>query len=65
MPQAQLNACLSLTHQLPAIANQLSAIAKQLKIANQLKAFELKRAADPSLKASYEWIAEIDRIIAD
>ena len=54
--QAQLNACMSITYQLPAIA-------KQLRIANQLKALELKRAADPSVKAPYEWTAEIDRIL--
>ena len=33
--QAQLNACMSIVYQLPAIA-------KQLKIANKLKAWELK-----------------------
>lgn len=35
--QAQLNACMSIAYQLPAIA-------KQLKIANKLKALELKSA---------------------
>ena len=35
MPQAQLNALTAVAHQLPEIA-------KQLKIANELKAWELK-----------------------
>lgn len=56
MPQTQLNALLAVSHQLPAIA-------KQLKIANELKALELKREVDPSVKAPYEWAATIDRIL--
>lgn len=35
MPQQQLNALITVSHQLPAIA-------KQLKIANKLKAIEIK-----------------------
>lgn len=56
MPQAQLNALIAVAHQLPEIA-------KQLKIANELKALELKRTAGSSVKALYELTAEIDNIM--
>ncbi len=39
-------------------------ISKQLAIANKLKALELKRQIDKSVKEPYDWTAEIDRIIA-
>ena len=57
MPQHQVDFYMTLTR-------TSKEIAKQLAIANKLKALELKRAADPSVKAPYEWTAEIDRIIA-
>lgn len=56
MPEVQLDALITVAHQLPEIA-------KQLRIANELKALDLARAADPTVKAPYEWIAAIDRIL--
>ena len=56
MLQTELNA-------LNSVARQLPEIAKQLKIANELKALELKRAVDLSVKAPYEWNAAIDKIM--
>lgn len=56
MPQAQLNAIITVAHQLPEIA-------KQLKIANKLKAWELKKEYCSSLPALYDGSDEIDKIM--
>ena len=57
MPQTQVDFYQMLTRTSREIANQLA-------IANKLKALELKHQIDKSVKAPYEWTAEIDRIIA-
>ncbi len=57
MPKTQSDLYLSLIH-------NSTEIAKQLKIANKLKALELKFQIDKSVKDSYEWTAAIDQIIA-
>lgn len=54
MPQQQLNALIALSHCLPVIA-------EQLRIMNELKAIELKRGMDPSVKAPYEWCKAVDK----
>ena len=56
MPQFQVDCYMALTH-------SSKEIAKQLAIANKLKALELKLQIDKSVKAPYEWTAEIDQII--
>lgn len=53
MTQFEQNACSSLIYNLPNIA-------KQLEIANKLKAIELKLKIDKSVKALYEWTQAID-----
>lgn len=58
MPRCQENAYISLAYRLPEIV-------KQLEIANKLKALELKFQIDKSVKAPYEWTAEIDKIMKD
>lgn len=46
-----------------AIAHSLPYLVKQLKIANELKAIELKHKFDPSVKAPYEWVKTVDAIL--
>lgn len=53
MTQFEQNACSSLIYNLPDIV-------KQLKIANKLKAIELKHNIDKSVKEPYEWTKAID-----
>lgn len=55
MPQAQLNAFIAVAHQLPEIA-------KQLKIANELKAWELK-IAYREMTPPWNHAKEIDAIM--
>ena len=55
MPQAQLNALIAVAHRLPEIA-------KQLKIANELKAWELK-VAYRELTPPWNHAEEIDAIM--
>ena len=55
MPQQQLNALIAVSHQLPEIA-------KQLKIANELKAWELK-IAYRELTPPWNHAEEIDSIM--
>ena len=57
MPQSQLNALIAVSHQLPEIA-------KQLKIANKLKAWELKLKYR-ELTPPFDHAAEIDKIMKD
>lgn len=58
MPQEQLNALLTVAHQLPEIA-------KQLKIANKLKAWELKHEHCGSLPALHDGSDEIYNILKE
>lgn len=58
MPQEQLNALL-------AVADQLPEIAKQLRIANKLKAWELKHEYCGSLSALYDGSDEIYKILKE
>jgi len=53
MMQIEENAYSSLIYNLPNIA-------KQLEIANKLKAIELKFKIDKSVKAPYEWTQAVD-----
>jgi len=55
MPQQQLNALIAVAHQLPEIA-------KQLKIANELKAWELK-VAYREMTPPWRHAEEIDAIM--
>lgn len=56
MPQEQLNALIVVVQQLPEIA-------KQLKIANELKAWELKHKYRGSLPALYDGSDEIYKLL--
>lgn len=56
MPQVQPDALITVAHQLPEIA-------KQLKIANELKAWELKHKYLGSLPALYDGSDEIYKIL--
>lgn len=58
MPRCQENACFSLIYQLPEIA-------KQLKIANKLKALELKLKFHGYVEPVPEWVSEVDKILKD
>ena len=42
MTRFEEETCIAITHNLPAVAKSLNAIAKEMKIANDLKALELK-----------------------
>lgn len=56
MTQFEQNAYSSLIYNLPDIA-------KQLEIANKLKAIELKYKFDKSVKAPYEWAQAVDNVM--
>ena len=56
MPQTQVDALMTIVYQLPELV-------KQLKIANQLKAWELKKEYCSSLPALYDGSNEIDKIM--
>lgn len=56
MPQQQLNALIAVSHQLPAIA-------KQLKIANELKALEIRLKFHGSIEPVPEWVGEMEKIL--
>ena len=55
-PQAQLNALLAVTHQLPALV-------KELRKANRLKALELKIKIQNDWRPSTNMLGEIDDIV--
>ena len=56
MPQQQLNALIAVSHQLPAIA-------KQLKIANELKALEIRLKFHGDIQPIPEWMGEMEKIL--
>ena len=56
MPQIQVDALVTLVHQLPELV-------EQLKIANKLKAWELKKEYCSSLPALYDGSDEIGKIM--
>ena len=56
MPQQQLNALIAVAHQLPAIA-------KQLKIANELKALEIRLKFHGDIEPIPEWVGEMKKIL--
>lgn len=56
MPQIQIDALMTLVHQLPELV-------EQLKIANKLKAWELKEKHCSSVQALYDGSEEIDKIM--
>lgn len=56
MPQQQLNALIAVAHEFPVIA-------KQLKIANELKALELKIRLQNDWSNSKQEITTVDNII--
>ena len=56
MPQVQLDALITLVRQLPEIA-------KQLKIANELKALEISLKFHGSIEPVPEWVGEMEKIL--
>ncbi len=56
MLQAQLNALIAVAHQLPEIA-------KQLKIANELKALEIRLKFHGSIEPIPEWVGKMEKIL--
>ena len=56
MPSIQIDAFMAFVHQLPELV-------EQLKIANKLKAWELKKEYCSSLPALYDGSDEIDKIM--
>ena len=56
MPRCQMDAYVSLAYRLPEIA-------KQLEIANKLKALELKLKFHGTVEPIPEWVSEIDNIL--
>lgn len=58
MPQIQMDAYLTLVRQLPEIA-------KQMEIANKLKALELKLKFHGMVEPIPEWVSDIDKIMKE
>ena len=56
MMQSELNALIAVAHQLPEIA-------KQLKIANELKALEIRLKFHGGIEPVPEWVGEIEKIL--
>lgn len=56
MPQVQMNALIAVSHQLPEIA-------KQLKIANELKALEIRLKFHGNIEPIPEWVGEMEKIL--
>lgn len=56
MPQTQTNALIAVSHQLPEIA-------KQLRIANKLKALEIRLTFHGNVEPIPEWVGEIEKIL--
>ena len=56
MPQIQIDALVSMYHNLPKIADELEKM-------NKLKALELMYKIDETVKSAPEWLAEINKIM--
>lgn len=56
MPQIQIDALVSMYHNLPKIADELEKM-------NKLKALELMLKIDETVKSSPEWLDEVNKIL--
>ena len=56
MPQIQIDALVSMYHNLPKIADELEKM-------NKLKALELRLKIDKTVKSASGWFAELDKIM--
>ena len=56
MLQTQLNALIAVSHQLPEIA-------KQLRIANELKALEIRLKFHGNVEPIPEWVGKMEKIL--